>query len=107
PGATAPALVDASVELHSGESTVVLGHNGSGKSTLATLLAGPERPDTGTVTVRGSDRPLHRWRARDLVGRVGTVFQHPEHQFLTGTVRDEVMAGPRRARLPDTWSTER
>src|SRR5699024_10134942 len=63
PGATVPALVDASVELHPGESTVVLGHNGSGKSTLATLLAGLERPDTGRVTVHDSDRPLHRWRA--------------------------------------------
>jgi energy-coupling factor transport system ATP-binding protein len=44
----------------------------------------------------GPDRPLHRWRARELVGAVGTVFQDPEHQFLTRTVADELDLGPLR-----------
>ena len=34
---------------------------------------------------------------RDLVTRVGTVFQDPEHQFVTSTVRDELTVGPLRA----------
>ena len=34
-------------------------------------------------------------------GSVGLVFQHPEHQLLARTVRDEIAWGPRRARLPD------
>ena len=41
--------------------------------------------------------PMWRWRGRDLVTRVGTVFQDPEHQFVTATVRDELTVGPRRA----------
>ena len=35
-------------------------------------------------------------RAR-LVAAIGTVFQDPEHQFLTGRVRDELLLGPMRA----------
>jgi energy-coupling factor transporter ATP-binding protein EcfA2 len=42
----------------------------------------------------------HRWRARDLVTRIGTVFQDPRHQFLASTVADELDLGPRRAGLP-------
>ena len=45
--------------------------------------------------------PIAGWPARDLVGRIGTVFQDPEHQFLTGSVREELLLGPRRAGLSD------
>jgi energy-coupling factor transport system ATP-binding protein len=31
------------------------------------------------------------------VERIGTVFQQPEHQFLTGRVRDELSLGPLRS----------
>jgi energy-coupling factor transport system ATP-binding protein len=41
--------------------------------------------------------PIWRWPARELVTRIGTVFQDPEHQFLTSRVRDELMLGPVRA----------
>jgi energy-coupling factor transport system ATP-binding protein len=81
--------------LRTGEAVVLTGPNGSGKSTLALMLAGLRPPGEGTVRADGSDRPLHRWRARDLAGTVGTVFQEPEHQFLTRTVRDEIALGPR------------
>ncbi|MEU8190729.1 ABC transporter ATP-binding protein, partial [Micromonospora carbonacea] len=38
----------------------------------------------------------HRWRAPALARRIGSVFQDPEHQFVTGTVYDELALGPRR-----------
>jgi energy-coupling factor transport system ATP-binding protein len=101
-GSPRPALADFSVELHAGEALAVVGPNGSGKSTLATLLAGLAAPTEGSVRARaalgGEDtaRPPHRWRARDLAARIGTVFQDPEHQFLTGRVRDELAFGPTR-----------
>jgi energy-coupling factor transport system ATP-binding protein len=50
---------------------------------------------TGTVR-NGADEP-HRWRAGELVSRIGTVFQHPEQQFLTGRLRDELALGPLRS----------
>jgi energy-coupling factor transport system ATP-binding protein len=35
------------------------------------------------------------WRSRQLLDRIGTVFQSPEHQFLAPTVRQELEIGPR------------
>jgi len=82
-----------------------MGPNGTGKSTLALLLAGLRAPTTGQVLAtddlaagvrRGRPDP-HRWRAGELVTRIGTVFQQPEQQFLTGRLRDELALGPLRS----------
>ncbi|KQY47639.1 ABC transporter ATP-binding protein [Cellulomonas sp. Root137] len=72
------------LDVHAGRVTAVVGLNGSGKSTLLLALAGL-LPAAGTVSG----------------GSVGLVFQHPEHQFLARTVRDEITWGPRRARATD------
>ncbi len=104
-GGPGPALLPTDLQLHEGRTLAVTGPNGSGKSTLALLLGGLRGPTTGRVVaspalaagVRRPSRPPHRWPAAELVGRIGTVFQHPEHQFLTGRVRDELVAGPLRA----------
>jgi energy-coupling factor transport system ATP-binding protein len=88
-----------------GRALAVTGPNGTGKSTLALLLAGLRAPTTGRVRAsvelaagvrRGHDEP-HRWSAGELVSRIGTVFQHPEQQFLTGRVHDELALGPLRS----------
>ncbi|MGH8775656.1 MAG: ABC transporter ATP-binding protein [Jiangellaceae bacterium] len=105
-GAPTPALAGVSTSLRAGEALAVVGPNGSGKSTLATILAGLAAPTTGEVRatpgLAGADAvtPPHRWRAADLAGRIGTVFQDPEHQFLTGRVRDELAFGPSRRGEP-------
>jgi energy-coupling factor transport system ATP-binding protein len=103
PGADRPALDDVSFELRQGELLAVTGPNGSGKSTLALLAGGLAKPTSGRATVPGETRPLHRLPARRLATRVGSVFQDPEHQFVTATVRDELAFGPRQA----GWPTER
>src|SRR6218665_1925462 len=41
----------------------------------------------------------HRWRSRDLLTRIGTVFQEPEHQFVASTVQREVETSLRVLRL--------
>lgn len=80
--------------------TVITGPNGAGKSTLALTLAGllPElagdvesAPD---LAGRSGRRPS-KWTSRELLTRIGTVFQEPEHQFLSRTLRDELAIGPR------------
>ncbi|NHW87346.1 ATP-binding cassette domain-containing protein, partial [Escherichia coli] len=54
------------------------------------LVASPELAGTDSGTAP------HRWRAPALTRRIGSVFQNPEHQFVTGTVFDELALGPRR-----------
>ncbi|MFC9919218.1 ABC transporter ATP-binding protein [Agromyces binzhouensis] len=81
-------------------SSVLTGPNGAGKSTLALTLGGLLAPRAGRVVAaptlaRGiGDAPV-RWRSRELLTRIGTVFQEPEHQFVATTVRDEVAVAPR------------
>jgi energy-coupling factor transport system ATP-binding protein len=113
-GTTAPALAPVDAVLAGGRALAVTGPNGSGKSTLALLLAGLRAPTTGRVLASGElaagaragrwrrgggdgAREPHRWRAADLVTRIGTVFQHPEQQFLAGRLRDELALGPLRS----------
>ena len=104
-GSAAPALLPTDVVLEAGRTLAVTGPNGTGKSTLALLLAGLRGPTTGRVVaappltagLRHPARPPSRWRAAELVDRIGTVFQQPEQQFLTGRVRDELSLGPLRS----------
>jgi energy-coupling factor transporter ATP-binding protein EcfA2 len=102
-GSPAPAVRPTDVELTAGRTLAVTGPNGSGKSTLALLLAGLRAPTTGRVLATPllaaglREQSPSRWRAADLVERIGTVFQQPEHQFLTARVRDELSLGPRRS----------
>jgi energy-coupling factor transport system ATP-binding protein len=103
-GTTTAALGATDLTLCGGRVLAVTGPNGTGKSTLALLLAGLRAPTTGRIEAadelaagaRGGRRP-DRWRAGDLVGRIGTVFQNPEQQFLTGRLRDELALGPLRS----------
>jgi energy-coupling factor transport system ATP-binding protein len=108
-----PVVADVEVEVAAGRVVCALGDNGSGKSTLALTLGGLESPAGGEVLAggrlaggAGSPHP-HRWRPRELVSRIGTVFQEPEHQFVAATVADELAVGPRRAGVREPEVRER
>jgi putative ABC transport system ATP-binding protein len=72
-----PALAGVSMDVAAGEVVAVMGPSGSGKSTLLNLIAGLDRPTTGTVTVAGrridalGESALARFRAR----HIGIIFQ--------------------------------
>lgn len=43
---------DVSFSLNDGDSLSIVGHNGCGKSTLLKIIAGIERPDSGTISIK-------------------------------------------------------
>ncbi|OLC72554.1 MAG: ABC transporter ATP-binding protein [Gemmatimonadetes bacterium 13_1_40CM_4_69_8] len=65
------------LDIAAGSFTALMGPSGSGKSTFLNLLAGLDRPTSGTITVAGaavntmSPSALAKWRAR----HIGFVFQ--------------------------------
>lgn len=71
-------LQGCSLDVPKGEFWMLLGTNGSGKSTLLRLMAGLLHPQSGEI---------------DLGGRVGFVFQNPDHQLVMPTVGADVAFG--------------
>ncbi len=54
-GTSIKAVHPVDLTIKQGEFISIVGHSGSGKSTLLSLIGGIARPDTGTVSVNGSD----------------------------------------------------
>jgi putative ABC transport system ATP-binding protein len=58
-----PALRGVSVDFERGEFTAIAGPSGSGKTTLLNIIGCIDKPDSGRITVDGTDvteQPLHR-----------------------------------------------
>ena len=76
-GQVVPVLSDITLDIHAGDFTALMGPSGSGKTTLLNLIAGIDKPDSGTLRVGGIDiaalgeGELADWRAAN----VGFIFQ--------------------------------
>ncbi len=76
-GQLVPVLTDLDLDIVAGDFLALMGPSGSGKSTLLNLIAGIDKPDSGTLEVEGvditrlSEGTLADWRAR----HVGFIFQ--------------------------------
>lgn len=68
----------------------IVGRNGSGKTTLARIMTGLIASETGTVRIDGVDVAEDRKAA---LGRVGILFQNPDHQIIFPTVEEEIAFG--------------
>ena len=72
-----PVLLDLDMDVAAGEFVALMGPSGSGKSTLLNLIAGIDKPSSGTIEIGGvdiaelSEGELADWRAAN----VGFVFQ--------------------------------
>jgi putative ABC transport system ATP-binding protein len=72
-----PVLNNITLDVPEGEFVGLMGPSGSGKTTLLNLIAGIDRPDSGSVSVAGTDvaqlseSQLAKWRAT----HIGFVFQ--------------------------------
>lgn len=90
------ALDGIDLRIERGEQVVLLGANGSGKSTLLKLLDGIVAPMGGTMRAMGRDvsAVADGHDAFRFHREVGLVFQDPDIQLFSATVRDDVAFGP-------------
>ncbi|ALI25031.1 Duplicated ATPase component YkoD [Mycolicibacterium fortuitum] len=101
-----PMHIGLDFEIAAGQTTVITGPNGAGKSTLALTLGGLLPAPSGRLEAGPDFAPSParrnpiRWRSKELLTRIGSVFQDPEHQFLTATVRDELALGLKAIKRP-------
>lgn len=76
-GETITPLDDVSLDIEAGEFVSLMGASGTGKSTLLNLVAGIDHPDSGTITIDGTEisfqsrSRLAAWRAANI----GYIFQ--------------------------------
>ena len=87
------ALDGVDLRVAGGERVALVGQNGSGKTTLVRHLNGLLRPTQGSVTIDGRDAAS--MTVAQLAAQVGLVFQDPDRQIFSGSVRSEVEFGPR------------
>ena len=84
-----PVLSSVSAQIYKGQRVGVIGHNGCGKTTLFMLLCGMLTPTSGEIdlfdqrVVTGQFRP-----------EVGLLFQDPDDQLFSPSVRDDIAFGP-------------
>ena len=72
------ALDGVSLEIEAGEFAAIVGSSGSGKTTLLNMLGALDRPDSGTVTIDGSELTAMNEEERTVFRRrkIGFVFQN-------------------------------
>jgi putative ABC transport system ATP-binding protein len=104
----AAAVAHVSLAVAPGEAVAVMGPSGSGKSTLLNLIAGLDRPTSGTIVVGGervdalSETGLARFRRR----QVGMIFQF--FNLLDDmTVADNILLPAQLAGLPAARARDR
>ncbi|MFF9351949.1 ATP-binding cassette domain-containing protein [Streptomyces sp. NPDC014734] len=85
----APVLHEVSLTLPAGSTTVITGPTGSGKSTLLNLLLRGDDPDSGSITLGGTD--LRELPAAARLGRFAVLPQEPT--LFDGTLADNIRVG--------------
>lgn len=93
-GATKPAVSNVSLNINSGEITLVAGRSGSGKSTLLSLLKPEIRGEgqmRGSILLEGKVMPSIT--TRETVASIGYMNQNPEAQIVTDKVYRELTYG--------------
>lgn len=94
------ALQDINLKIEDGEFVGLIGHTGSGKSTLMQHLNGLVKATEGTIYYNGEDIYESDFDMRALRGKVGLVFQYPEHQLFENTIFKDISFGPKNLGLP-------
>ncbi|MDD4675749.1 MAG: cobalt-precorrin-5B (C(1))-methyltransferase CbiD, partial [Syntrophaceticus schinkii] len=88
------ALVEMNIAIPAGKRVAFLGPNGAGKTTLFLHFNGLIKPDQGKVYVAGQEVRYDRASLLEVRKKVGIVFQDPDTQLFSSSVRQEISFGP-------------
>ncbi len=89
------ALKNINLKIENGEFIGLIGHTGSGKSTLIQHLNGLIKATSGTIYYDDENIYREGYSLKELRGKVGLVFQYPEHQLFETDVFTDVCFGPK------------
>lgn len=92
------ALKGVNLKIYNGEFVAIIGQNGSGKSTLVRHFNGLLKPTRGKIYVYGKDATT--LNTAELSRDIGVVFQNPDHQIFSSTVKKELELGPKNLGVP-------
>jgi cobalt/nickel transport system ATP-binding protein len=87
------ALSNINISIKKGEITAILGGNGAGKSTLFLNLNGVFTPSSGEVYFDNKKVEFNKKGLKELRNRVGIVFQDPNDQLFSASVRSDISFG--------------
>ena len=87
------ALRGISAVIHKGEMLSIVGTNGAGKSTFSKVICGFEKPQSGTLTLNGTD--LSTLSIKERADHIGYVMQNPNQMISKTQIYDEVALGLR------------
>lgn len=81
------------VKIKKGQRVAFMGANGSGKSTFFLCCNGIHQPQKGEVYFKGEKITYKKKELLKLRSQVGIVFQDPDHQLFSASVRQEISFG--------------
>ncbi|MEK6777253.1 MAG: energy-coupling factor ABC transporter ATP-binding protein [bacterium] len=87
------AISKINLEVHKGETVVLIGANGAGKSTLLLLMRGILGDLDGRTMIAGKILDSKK-KVEEIAAEVGLVFQNPDDQLFCPSVFDDVAFGP-------------
>jgi cobalt/nickel transport system ATP-binding protein len=87
-----PILKNLSFTIQERRKTAIVGANGAGKSTILYHLNGLYTQNSGEVLYKG--KVLDRHTRKELVKEVGIVFQDPDDQIFSLSVKEDIGFGP-------------
>ena len=86
------AIREIDLKIAKNRKVAILGANGSGKTTLLMHLNGLLLPQSGTVHIFGES--VTKKNLRNIRQKVGILFDNPDNQLFSTTVRDDVAFWP-------------
>ncbi|MEO0757384.1 MAG: energy-coupling factor ABC transporter ATP-binding protein [Cyanobacteria bacterium J06648_16] len=89
-------LKNVSLQVAVGQRVGIIGHNGCGKTTLFMTLCGAYRPSSGEVQL--FQQPVVPGQFHH---QIGLLFQDPDDQLFSASVRDDIAFGPLNLGLAD------